>query len=66
MATPSARTIIEATGISRGHVYDIMAGRAQPSLKTALDIYDKTGAKLGLLEGLDAPTIEKLRPKAAA
>jgi hypothetical protein len=43
-----------------------MAGRAQPSLKTALDIYDKTGAKLGLLEGLDAPTIEKLRPKAAA
>lgn len=55
-----------ATGISRGHAYDIVAGRQEPSLKTALLIYDKTGEKFGLLEGQDDDFIDRLRLKAAA
>lgn len=53
-------------GISRGHAYDILAGRQTPGLKTAFLIYDGLGAKLGILADLDPETIEKLRQRAAA
>jgi hypothetical protein len=65
-AMASAQEIIDAAGISRTHAYDIIAKREAPSLKVAFDIYDGTGEKFGILEGLDEGTIEKLRPKAAA
>ena len=65
MAKPSAQQLIEL-GISRGHAYDILAERQEPSLAKAFLIYDATGAQFGILKGLSKETIEALRPKAAA
>lgn len=61
----STQQLIDA-GISRTHAYDILAGREQPSLKTAFQIYDATGERFGLLKDLNEDVIEQLRPKAAA
>lgn len=65
MAKPSAQQLIDA-GISRSHAYDILAGREEPSLKTAFQIYDAIGERFGLLKDLNADVIEQIRPKAAA
>lgn len=48
-------------GISRAWYFSVKAGHRQPSLKVALRFYDETGNKYGLLEGLDADEIEKMR-----
>ena len=66
MDKPSAQAVMEAAGISRTHAYDIIAKREAPSLAVAFKIYDATGERFGLLDGLDQITVEKLRPKAAA
>lgn len=63
MDKPSAQTLIEL-GISRGHAFDIIAGRQKPSLAMALRIYDATGVTYGLLKGLLPETIEALRVNA--
>ena len=55
----------EVAGISLGHASMILSGDRKPSLKVALDIYDKTGRQFGILEGLNADAIEQLRRQAA-
>ena len=55
---------MEAAGISRTHAYDILAGREQPSLRLAFQLYDETGEQFGLLKGLPAETVEQLRANA--
>jgi hypothetical protein len=64
MSNPSVQEIMSAAGIGRTHAYDILAGREPPSIKVALDIYDATGARLGLLAGLPDKVIEQLRENA--
>lgn len=61
----SAQQLI-GLGISRGHAYDILAGRQIPSLALSLRIYDALGDKVGVLTGLDEGAIEKLRQNKAA
>lgn len=61
MAKPSVQDIMDAADISRTHAYDILGGREEPSLKVALDIYDKIGAQLGILAGLAPKAIEQIR-----
>lgn len=61
MDKPSVPAIMEAAGISRTHAYDILAEREEPSLKVAFDIYDKTGAQLGILNGLPKDAVEQIR-----
>lgn len=56
---------MEAAGISRGHAYDIIAGRQHPSIKLALQLYDETGEQFGLLKGLPTEAIERVRANAA-
>jgi DNA-binding phage protein len=53
-------------GISRGHAYDILAGRAVPSLATALRIFDATGERFGILKDKSPEFISELRGKEAA
>ena len=64
MSKLSAQQLIE-TGISRTHAYDILAGREEPSLTTALKIYSATGERFGLLKGLTESAISELRREAA-
>jgi hypothetical protein len=61
----SAQDIIEAAGISRTHAYDILAGREPPSLRVALDIFDATGERYGILKNLSDGAIAELRKQAA-
>jgi hypothetical protein len=61
----SAQTIIEAAGIRRTHAYDILAGRQEPSLRVALDIFDATGERYGILRNLSDGAIAELRKQAA-
>jgi hypothetical protein len=56
----STPQLIDA-GISRTHAYDILAGREQPSLKVAFQIYDATGVQLGILKGLPKDAVEQIR-----
>lgn len=61
MDLPSPQTLMDAANISRTHAYDILAGREDPSLKVAFDIYDETGAQLGILKGLPKDAVEQIR-----
>lgn len=61
----SAQQLIDI-GISRGHAYDILAGRQVPSLKTSLKVYDALGEKIGVIANLDDEAIEQLRQNRAA
>lgn len=61
MVKPSVQDLMDAADISRTHAYDILAGRQQPTTSDALAIYDKTGAQLGILNGLQRAAIEQIR-----
>lgn len=52
-------------GISRTHAYDILAGRQEPSLRKAIEIFDATGERFGILKSLTPTEIEPLRKAAA-
>lgn len=65
MDKPSVQAIMDAAGISRTHAYDILAEREEPSISVALKIYDETGAKLGILNGLPPSAVEQIRENAA-
>jgi transcriptional regulator with XRE-family HTH domain len=62
----SYRELAEKASISESYATQILDGSRTPSLAVAFQIYDGTGLQFGLLNGLDADTVEKLRPKAAA
>lgn len=64
MAT--AQQISEATGRTEAYARMIIAGSRTPSLKTALQIFDATGAQFGPLRGLDTAGIEVARHMAEA
>lgn len=62
----SPTKLSQDAGISLSFASMLLSRKRQPSLATALTIYDKTGLKLGLLEGQSEEVISSLRPKAAA
>jgi transcriptional regulator with XRE-family HTH domain len=67
MADISYQELALRAGISEPYACQLLNGkRTGPSLKLALQIYDRTGLQFGILEGLSAETIEELRPKAQA
>jgi hypothetical protein len=59
----SPTKLSQDAGISLSFASMLLSRKRQPS---ALTIYDKTGLKLGLLEGQPEEVIDSLRPKAAA
>jgi transcriptional regulator with XRE-family HTH domain len=67
MAEITYKELAERAGISEPYACQLLNGeRTGPSLKLALQIYDRTGLQFGILKDLPAETIEHLRPKAAA
>jgi transcriptional regulator with XRE-family HTH domain len=52
-------------GISRIYAWQLLAGKRDPSLELALQIYDETGVQLGKLNGLTPEEIRISRKLAA-
>lgn len=52
---------LEKAGISRTYASNIRTGKRTPSLKTALAIFDVTGARFGPLIGATKADIEAAR-----
>ncbi len=60
MSKPTAQQIIDGTGISRTHAYDILSGRADPSLELALQIHRSTQWRHPTIATLAATTLADL------
>ena len=59
--TEAACATWQRAGISRSYYYQIRNRSVVPSNSVSLKLYDVTGEKYGILEGLEAFEIEKLR-----
>lgn len=63
----SPTELARVTGISVPYASQLLSGaRKRPSPELALRIYEQTGLKLGLLEGLSEAAAEELSRKQAA
>ena len=57
--------LVRRCGIHRVYAWQLLKGGRKPSLELALQIYDKTGEQLGLLEGLSPDEIQVMQKAAA-
>lgn len=57
MDKPTARQLVDETGVSRTYAHDILSGKQQPSRPLALTIYRATGWKPELIADLDETEI---------
>lgn len=64
MALPY-KELAAKSGISEAYATQLLDGTRKGSLEMVLQIYDKTGEKFGILEGLSEGAIDELRRKAA-
>ena len=48
-------------GISRSHWWAVKARKVQPGTSLAVRIFDLTGSKYGILQGLDDAAIDEIR-----
>lgn len=63
----SPTELAKRAGISVPYASQLLTGaRDKPSLKLALQVYDRTGLQFGFLEGLTPEEIEPLRRQQAA
>ena len=65
MSSTTPTELSKAADISLSHASMILSGSRSPSLGKALQIYDRTGLRFGILEGLTPEEIEPLRRKVA-
>jgi transcriptional regulator with XRE-family HTH domain len=67
MAKLSPTELADRAGISVPYASQLLSGtKTTPSLKLALQVYDRTGLQFGFLEGLTPEEIEPLRRQLAA
>lgn len=61
----SYKELAAKAGISEAYATQLLDGTRKGSLEMVLQIFDRTGERFGILDGLSEGAIEELRRKAA-